>query len=156
MHHPIRRRHILNQDPRRIDKQRPILPPNRDIRPLRRQERSRVPGGDQVRAELDLLAEDVVRQDAGELLLREGADRGANGFKGVVGRRKDGDVRQAVDAVGQAGRGEGAGEGGEACVDGCLGGIGGDGEDLVDDVDDAVVVEGDVLLLGLLGRGLVL
>ena len=79
----------------------------------------------------------MVGQDGGALFLGEVSGGGTDGSEGGVGGRKDGYVFEVVDGFDEGGCIEGADEGGEVCGQGGVGGGLGEGEDGVDDVDDA-------------------
>lgn len=80
-------------------------------------------------------ADDVVGQDAGNVLLSGVGQGGSNGGEGLVGRREDGKVRGLIDGADEVCGIEGAIEGCEVGSEGGLGGAHGEGENGVDDVD---------------------
>lgn len=88
--------------------------------------------------------DNVVLQDAGQVLGTELSDDRGDGGKGVVVGSKDGDVLKAVEGGAKVRLGHGADKGGEAALDCRLGGALGDLEDGVDDVDHTAF-EFDVL-----------
>ncbi len=81
--------------------------------------------------------DDVVVEDVCELGGGHGGEGRAEGVEGVVVGGEDGKVRRGVEGVREGGVGDGAAEGGEVelggCVDDVLGGL----EESVDYVDDA-------------------
>lgn len=86
--------------------------------------------------------DDVVGQDAGESITS--GDLG-EGSEGLVGRGEDCGIWEGVDCVEEVSLGQGGGESGQVGGGGGGGDVGGDGQDLIDDVDDAAVVELNVL-----------
>lgn len=88
------------------------------------------------RAVGDCAGDDVVLQDGGEVFLRDVVE-GAEGGEGVVVGGEDCDVLGGEEGVDEVGGGGGAREGGQVGGGGGVDDVLGDGEDGVDDVDDA-------------------
>ena len=79
----------------------------------------------------------VVSKNGGELIDAEVADGGADVLEGHVVGHEDSKVGSSVDGRDEFGLGQGTGSGTEAGCDGGGGDVLGDGEDGVDDVDNA-------------------
>lgn len=86
----------------------------------------------------------MVGEDLGDLVGGEATETGTDGLESGVGGSEDGHVAERVDGLVELGGEEGAAEGGEAGNLEDVGGWLGNGEDGVDDVDDAAG-EGDIL-----------
>lgn len=138
MHHPIARQDIREHHPGRVDKHLRAIPADGYILALQRRERDLV-GPQQVGAEPHLLRQDVVPQNADQVLSCQAPERRPDGPERIVRRGENGNVGERVDRVHQPRGRQRSGERGKTCVDGCLRGIGWDGKDRVDDVDDAAV-----------------
>lgn len=85
----------------------------------------------------DSAADNVVLEDALEVIAAEVAHDRANLGKGGVVGRKDGDVLGLGDIICDVGLGQGADDGREVGGDGGVGDVLGDGKNTVDDVDGA-------------------
>lgn len=164
MHNPIPDQQIRLHHPRPIYKQSPILHPKTHVPPLRRRLRpNHAPHPCSSSLPLLLPAQRITRlrpgqhltiqhlplnnmiiEDTGQLIGSHAVDERADGVEGRVVGRKDGDVGQVVEGLFDAGAAEGADGGGQTGVDKRRRQGGGDGQDGVEYVENAVGV-GEVL-----------
>lgn len=123
---------IRDNDLGLIDKDSAVVNNNVELLTLRSGESTVLEG----RAVAKSVVDNVVLEDALKVRLAQVGEDRTNVGKGAVARSKDSDVLLIGEVCDELGLGESASNGGEVGGNGRVGKVLGNGEDLVDDVDD--------------------